>query len=143
MTTPRPIFLRRRERGAVLVEFAIVSIVFFMFVFGITEFGRMIFDYNLVSTAVRDGARWAAVRGTQSGHPASVAQIRAYVVGRSLGRLLPEAISVTWPDAPAGTAKPGNHVVIAGTHNFASTLTTLIPSTAIPLRSTTSMVISR
>jgi Flp pilus assembly protein TadG len=133
---------RHHERGAALVEFAVVSIVFFTFVFGITEFGRMVYDYNIVSTAVRDGARWAAVRGTASGHTATALQIKQYAVGRSLGRLTTDEISVTWPDSPAGVAKPGNRVVVAANHNFSS-LTALVPFTAIPLQSTTSMVISR
>src|SRR4029453_7730265 len=118
-TIPSPMSLRRRERGAALVEFAIVSIVFFTFVFGVTEFGRMIYEYNLIATATRDGARWACVRGTNSGHPAGVSTIRNYVVGRALNRIAPADVTVTWPDAPAGVAKPGNRVVITTTKNFA------------------------
>jgi Flp pilus assembly protein TadG len=139
----RPSYSRRGERGAALVEFAAVSIVFFTFVFGVTEFGRMIYDYNLIATATRDGARWACVRGTASGHTATVAEIRTYVVGRALNRIFPENVTVTWPDSPTGVAKPGNRVVVTTTHNFRSSVTTLIPFATIPLGTSTSMVISR
>src|SRR4029453_16216061 len=101
-TIPSPMSLRRRERGAALVEFAIVSIVFFTFVFGVTEFGRMIYEYNLIATATRDGARWACVRGTNSGHPAGVSQIRNYVVGRALNPNPPRTRTGAGPAAPRG-----------------------------------------
>src|SRR4030095_16214317 len=126
-TIPSPMSLRRRKRGAALVEFAVVSIVFFTFIFGVTEFGRMIYDYNLIATATRDGARWACVRGNSSGHEATVAEIRSYVVGRALNRIALEDVTVTWPDAPTGVAKPGNRVVITTTKNFASMASTLLP----------------
>ena len=54
----------RGERGAVLVEFAFVLPILVLFVFGIVEFGR---GYNArleLASAVREGARAAAVGGT-------------------------------------------------------------------------------
>ncbi|MGH9385245.1 MAG: TadE/TadG family type IV pilus assembly protein [Vicinamibacterales bacterium] len=132
---------RHRERGAALVEFAIVSIVFFTFVFGITEFGRMIFDYNLVSTATRDGARWASVRGNTGRQTATATDVQSYVVGRALGRLTTSNVTVTW--VGTGGNKPGNRVVVTSQLNFSSIVSNIIPFTNIPLYSTTEMKISR
>ncbi|HUR23366.1 MAG TPA: TadE family protein [Acidimicrobiales bacterium] len=56
--------LRRGERGAAVVEFALVLPILMMFVFGILEFGR---GYNArieLTSAVRQGARTAALFGT-------------------------------------------------------------------------------
>lgn len=48
-------------RGASTVEFALVSLVFFMVLFGLIEVGRMAFTYNTLEEAVRRGARVGAV----------------------------------------------------------------------------------
>lgn len=53
--------VRRDERGAAVVEFAIVLPVLVMLIFGIIEFGR---GYNAkieLTSAVREGARAAAL----------------------------------------------------------------------------------
>lgn len=56
---------RRRggsERGASLVEFALVAPVLFLVVFGIVEFGMGLNDYQSLRQGVREGARQAAVQ---------------------------------------------------------------------------------
>ncbi|MDD5329660.1 MAG: pilus assembly protein [Sulfuricella sp.] len=52
---------RRRERGAVVVEFALIAIVFFSLLLGIMEFGRLLFTWNSAAEATRWGARLAVV----------------------------------------------------------------------------------
>ncbi|MGJ0484882.1 MAG: TadE/TadG family type IV pilus assembly protein [Methylomicrobium sp.] len=49
------------QRGAAMVEFAIIGLLFFMMLFGIIEFGRAFFTYNALLEATRRGARVAAV----------------------------------------------------------------------------------
>lgn len=49
------------QRGAALVEFAIIALLFFVILFGIIEFGRAWFTYNTLVEATRRGARVAAV----------------------------------------------------------------------------------
>jgi Flp pilus assembly protein TadG len=51
------------ESGAALVEFTILMPVLFMILFGIVEFGAMIWMQNDMTNAAREGARKAAVRG--------------------------------------------------------------------------------
>ncbi|MGH2597448.1 MAG: TadE/TadG family type IV pilus assembly protein [Actinomycetota bacterium] len=53
--------LRREERGAAAVEFAIVASLFFMLVFGIIDFGFAFHSWNNAVNAAREGARTAAV----------------------------------------------------------------------------------
>ena len=52
----------RSEDGVVAVEFAIVSVVLLMIVFGVIEFGRTYSQYEVLQGAAREGARRAAVR---------------------------------------------------------------------------------
>lgn len=47
--------------GAAAVEFAIVAPVFFLMVFGIIEFGRMIMVQQVITNAAREGARIAVL----------------------------------------------------------------------------------
>lgn len=52
---------RKRIVGATIVEFAIVSAVFFTILIGIMEAGRMLFYWNTATELTRMGARIAAV----------------------------------------------------------------------------------
>jgi Flp pilus assembly protein TadG len=52
---------RKYQRGAAVVEFALVAIVFFMLLIGIVEMGRVLFTWNAMVEATRYGARVAAV----------------------------------------------------------------------------------
>lgn len=53
--------LRRLQRGAAIVEFALVAMVFFTLLIGTMEFGRWLFTLNAASEATRLGARLAVV----------------------------------------------------------------------------------
>lgn len=50
-----------KQRGAAVVEFALVALVFFTVLIGIMEFGRWLFTLNSVAEATRWGARIAVV----------------------------------------------------------------------------------
>jgi Flp pilus assembly pilin Flp len=51
----------RREDGAAMVEMAIVLPIFLLLVWGVIDFGRLLFTANSMASAVREGAREAAV----------------------------------------------------------------------------------
>jgi Flp pilus assembly protein TadG len=53
--------LVRRDDGAAMVEMAIVLPLFLLLVWGVIDFGRLLFTANSMATAVREGARQAAV----------------------------------------------------------------------------------
>ena len=64
--TPLPHAVSRRGRlhgegGAAAVEFAIVSTLFFLLVFGIIDFGFAFHSWNNTANAAREGARKGAV----------------------------------------------------------------------------------
>jgi Flp pilus assembly protein TadG len=53
-------FPRRRQSdasGQAIVEFAIVSVAFFMMVFGTIDLGRAVYMYSQLNNAVQEGAR--------------------------------------------------------------------------------------
>lgn len=51
----------RRQQGAAAVEFALVSILAILLVFGVIELGRALFKWNSGVDAARRGARAAAI----------------------------------------------------------------------------------
>ncbi len=82
-----------KESGAVIIEFALVFIIFMMFFLGITDFARMLFTWSYANEAARYGARYAAVCGDTTNE--------ARVLSRMQG-FLPQinAINLAWD--PAG-----------------------------------------
>ena len=52
----------REDSGASMVEFAIIAPILFTFLFGIIDFGRALFQYNNLTNAAREGARFASTR---------------------------------------------------------------------------------
>lgn len=55
----RPI---QRTRGAALIEFALTLGVLLTLVFGITEFGRAIYEYDALAKAARDATRYLSTK---------------------------------------------------------------------------------
>jgi len=58
-TSPRA--SRSNERGQALVEAALTFPLLFLLFFGMIEFSLVIFSYNTISGAAREGARWGIV----------------------------------------------------------------------------------
>jgi Flp pilus assembly protein TadG len=58
--------IRTDNRGAALVEFALVALLFCTLVFGVIEFSLLMKDYLTVSQAAREGARSAALGSPRS-----------------------------------------------------------------------------
>jgi Flp pilus assembly protein TadG len=52
--------------GAYLVELALVVSIFFLFLFGILEYSRLVFVRQVVINAAREGARFAVVNVTDA-----------------------------------------------------------------------------
>ena len=55
---------RRDRRGAAVVEFALVAPIFFLLVFGMIEYGRMVMVQQILTNASREGARRAVLDGS-------------------------------------------------------------------------------
>jgi len=64
---------RFHQRGAETVEFAFVAVFYFTLLFGVFEFARALYTWNVLTEATRRGARMAAVCPPQSPIPLNVA----------------------------------------------------------------------
>lgn len=62
----RRIVDKKFKRGAATVEFAVVLPILLMIIFGILEFGRVLYVDQSLSWAAREGARIAALPGTDN-----------------------------------------------------------------------------
>src|SRR5437867_7369664 len=85
----------RGQRGSAIVEFTLVSLMFVTLLFGLVEFGRALFAYSTVSSAAREGVRYATVHGSDSEHPASADVISTYIRSKAVG-LQNVGVTVTW-----------------------------------------------
>jgi len=127
------------RRGSTLVECALVTTVFILLLVGITEFGRLGFACNSITFAAHRAARFAATRGSSSGHAASVSDIQnaalSYVAALDTSAL---TVGVTWtPDN-----HPGSQVQVQVSYSFKPLLIPLSTS-ALTLKSTSSQVITQ
>lgn len=57
---------RKKQRGASVVEFAVVAPLFFMLILGIIEFGRVMTVQQVITNAAREGARMAILDGSSA-----------------------------------------------------------------------------
>jgi Flp pilus assembly protein TadG len=55
---------RRYRRGAAVVEFAVVAPIFFLLVFGMIEYGRLVMVQQIITNASREGARIGVLDGS-------------------------------------------------------------------------------
>lgn len=58
------------ERGSAAIEFALILPIFLLVLFGIINYGILMYDQAVVTNAAREGARWAAIH-TSSTYGAS------------------------------------------------------------------------
>jgi len=92
--------LRRRQRraaGQSLVEFALVFPVLIIMLIAIFDFGRLVFAYNAITNAAREGARVGIINQTESG-----IQDEVINQGTSLGLVAADVV-VTYVKSDAPT----------------------------------------
>ena len=69
----------RREKGAALVEYALIAPLLFLLLFGIIEFSILVFSYNTIANAAREGARYGII------HPGDAGGIESAARGLTTG----------------------------------------------------------
>jgi len=156
----RTVTNRARKRGSQVIEFAVASMVFLAFLFGIMDFARALYAYEFVTYAARSGARYAMVRGNAcallngstwcgSASGASAAQIQTFVQGLNLPGINPSqlTVSTTWPATGSGcssppTNSPGCPVKVQVQFPYSSTIP-FVRITTLTLTAASQMVISQ
>ncbi|MDI3323798.1 pilus assembly protein [Pontibacterium granulatum] len=86
---------KNKQRGATSVEFAIIGVVFFMVLFAVIEFGRLMFVMETLDEITRRGARLAAVCPVDAAS-VSFVQNQAMFNGGVVAGLEAEMINVTF-----------------------------------------------
>jgi TadE-like protein len=74
---------KNEERGQSLVELALVVPILMLIAFGVIEFGRAYYQYNTLTKAVRDGARYMSYHIYNSTEEGNCAKLVVY--GNSVG----------------------------------------------------------
>jgi Flp pilus assembly protein TadG len=104
---------RKQRRGAAAVEFAIVAPVFFLLVFGMIEYGRMVMVQQIITNAAREGTRVAVLDGsTTSGTKTAVINAMA------AGNITITTSNVTVTPDPPSNATYGSPVTVSVTVPF-------------------------
>src|SRR5688572_18318054 len=98
---------RKNRRGTAVVEFAIVAPVFFLLVFGMIEYGRMVMVQQILTNASREGARFAVIQSTND-TTAVQDRVEDYLQSASIGGS-PD-IDVDWP--PSDGSDPTQPVTV-------------------------------
>ncbi len=101
MTCRKIVKLSRFQRGLSMVETALVIPMVLALVFGVFEFGRMIWLTEGANYAVNKAARYAATRGRFSTSPATNEQITSIV--QSIPGLETASVTATGVGGNSGT----------------------------------------
>lgn len=81
------------QRGVAAVEFALVAMPFILLMFGVMEFGRLLYLWNTVQEVTRNAARQAVV--TDFTNTTAIAAIKRSAVFRTTDGPLPAAAELT------------------------------------------------
>jgi len=83
--------MKRGQRSQALIEFALVSPVLLLLLFGIVDIGRAVFYYDTVSHAAREGARVAVRASNPLPTNADVlATVSAQIIGAPVSAPCPQ-----------------------------------------------------
>lgn len=63
-----------RQRGVAAIEFGLLLVPLVMLAFGITEFGRAMYQYNTIAKGTRDAARYMSVQTAGDANAMSAAR---------------------------------------------------------------------
>ncbi|KQU88385.1 pilus assembly protein TadE [Variovorax sp. Root318D1] len=90
----------RPQRGAALIELALIMPLLLLLTFITTEFGRAMYEYNTVVKATRDAVRYLSVQ-TPGTHITEARNLMVY--GNTAGTGTPLARGLSLTNVPAGS----------------------------------------
>ena len=96
---------RRKRSGAAVVEFAVVVPVFFLLVFGMIEYGRLVMVQQVLTNAAREGARVGVLDGATQATVTSA--VNNYLTSASING----ATTAVSPNPPSSAAYGGSVTV--------------------------------
>ncbi len=102
------------QQGSSLVEFALISPIFLLLLFGILEFGLVMYSKGIITQAGREGARFGVV---YSSPPKSAAQIQTQVQDYLTGAGFTGPVTIAITGAGGGNGAP-LRVKVAYTYQY-------------------------
>jgi Flp pilus assembly protein TadG len=125
------------ESGQSMVEFALAALVFFIVIFGIIDFGRAAYEYNIIASSAREGARMAIIQSRSN------TDVTNRVVSSSANLL--SAGNVTISGTRTCSALPCGTVTVAVTRTYtpATPLIATIVGNSLVLTASSTMVVER
>ncbi len=112
----------RDESGSAAVEFAVISVVLIAVLFGIIEFGILLFDKHVLTNASREGARAGVVmRVPRLSDAAIISKVNEYAQAHmiSFGASSALTTTVTPPEASrSGAALFGTEMEVTVTYPY-------------------------
>jgi len=134
----------RRERGQIMVELALTSMVLLLLLAAVVDFGRALHDYIIIANAAREGARYA------SHYPWLPTGIRAATIQEAAGSGLslqnnnitidPDPGANRQPRDP-GVAQPNDPIRVTVTYSYSTMFAALIGVDTLTLRASCQMVV--
>jgi Flp pilus assembly protein TadG len=156
--------LVRGEEGVAIVEFAMSLIILLTMVFGLMEIAFALYFYNSASEAVREGSRYAIVRGNDWGTAcgtsygsndctASAANVISYVdnlglPGINSNTLGATGVTATWTKGPNESTCTavncegiGDQVTVTVSYPFHLSIP-FVPNRTITMSSSSTMIVT-
>jgi Flp pilus assembly protein TadG len=126
------------SRGQAMTEFAVALPAFILLLFGVIDFGNIVYAYSYVSYAAREASRYAAVHGSTNKNPATSSSVQTFVqketAGLNLNRL---SVATSW----SPNNSPGSTVRVQVQYSMPISVP-LVTSTTLSLTSASQMVVS-
>ena len=126
----------RSEKGVELVEFALILPLLLLICLGVIEFGRAYYTYNILTKAVRDGARYLStgmVTSTGTVNSTTTTETKNVVVyGNTAGtgtKKIPDLLT-TQVNVPAATVVSGSeqYVTVSVTYPYVPMFRLVMPN---------------
>ncbi len=106
-----------RERGAALVELAIILPVLIILVLGVIDLGRVFYSYEALVNATREGARYCALNPTVS-DALTRTRVQEELNAAESGVLLYTAPGLTECDVKCDQSGAGKEIVVRACSQF-------------------------
>jgi hypothetical protein len=97
---------RRSQRSQALVEFALVSPLFFLIIFGAIDISRLLYTYTAISSAARDGARTASLSGSLFSDCQIINEVELVGQGFPVHMDPNSLVGDSDPNSPSGSLQP-------------------------------------
>jgi Flp pilus assembly protein TadG len=72
---------KAQRGGATAVEFAFIALIFLMMLFGILEYGRLVYTQNILNNAAREGARFCITNINSATNAQAHTYVNNYLAG--------------------------------------------------------------